>query len=247
MNPFRLIRSQAASAEYNMALDKVIFERYLEDGLPVFRVYSFVHPSFTYGVSQDPSKELDLEKCALDGTGVAKRMTGGGVLFHNDEITYSFVCSKSQVGEPEGVFVSYREICAFLIRFYKSLGLKADFALSSEGFKNISATHSLCSASHEKFDIVINGRKIGGNAQKRKKQVIFQHGSIPCSFDWELMSRYVKFMPSNLSKYCTALDQELSVCSDKDLLESKLIDAFGETFNVDFKEDKEFVYETSLA
>ena len=247
MNSFRLIRSQAASAEYNMALDKAIFERYLEDGLPVLRVYSFNHRSFTYGVSQDPSRELDLERCVLDRVEVAKRITGGGVLFHNDEITYSFVCSKIDVGEPEGVFVSYREICAFLIRFYQSLGLKADFAFSSKGFKNISATHALCSATHEKFDIVINGRKIGGNAQKRKRQVIFQHGSIPCSFDWELMSRYVKFMPFDLSKYCTALDQELSACPDKDLLESKLIDAFGETFGVNFKEDKELVYETSLA
>jgi lipoate-protein ligase A len=247
MNSFRLIRSQAASAEYNMALDKAIFERYLEDGLPVFRVYSFNHRSFTYGVSQDPSRELDLGKCALDRVEVAKRMTGGGTLFHNDEITYSFVCSKSQVGEPDGLLVSYRQICAFLIRFYQYLGLKAVFALESQGFIDMSATHPLCSASHEKFDIAINGKKIGGNAQKRKRQAIFQHGSIPCSIDWGFMARYVKFMPSDISKHCTALDQELSVCPDKDFLERKLIDVFAETFNVDFEEDKELIYETSLA
>ena len=94
---------------------------------------------------------------------------------------------------------------------------------------------------------MINGRKIGGNAQKRKRQVIFQHGSIPCSIDWELMSRYVKFMPSDISKYCTALDQELSARPDKDLLERKLIDAFAETFSVGFKEDNEFIYEANLA
>jgi lipoate-protein ligase A len=247
MKEFRLIRSLPASAEYNMALDKVIFERFLEDGVPVLRIYRFNQPSFTYGVSQNASSELDLEKCATDGVGIAKRMTGGGVLFHNDEITYSFVCTKLDVGEPEGVFVSYREICTFILRFYQSLGLKADFAFSSQGFKDVSATHALCSASHEKFDIAINGRKIGGNAQKRKRQVIFQHGSIPCSFDWKLMSRYVKSMPSDLSKHCTALDQELSVCPDKDLLERKLVNAFAETFSVDFKEDKELVYEASLA
>ena len=247
MKEFRLIRSLPAPAEYNMALDKAILERYFKDGAPVFRVYRFNQPSFTYGVSQNASSELCLEKCATDGVGVAKRMTGGGVLFHNNDITYSFVCSKLDVGEPEEVFVSYREICVFLLRFYQSLGLKADFALSVEGFKDVSATHSLCSASHEKFDIVINGRKLGGNAQKRKRQVIFQHGVIPCSIDWELMSRYVKFMPSDISKYCTALDQELSACPDKDLLERNLINAFGETFGVSFKEDKELIHEASLA
>ncbi|MCX5705054.1 MAG: lipoate--protein ligase family protein [Candidatus Omnitrophica bacterium] len=247
MKEFKLIHSLPASAEYNMALDKVIFERYLEDGGPVFRIYRFSQPSFTYGVSQDPSSELDLERCALEGIGVVKRMTGGGVLFHSDEITYSFVCSKFDVGEPEGVFVSYREICAFLLRFYQSLGLKADFAFCSQGFKEISVTHPLCSASHEKFDLVINGRKIGGNAQKRKRQVVFQHGSIPFSIDWGLMARYVKFMPSDISKHCTALNQELSAFPDKDLLERKLINAFAEIFSVNFKEDKELVYEASLA
>ncbi len=247
MKEFRLIRSLPAPAEYNMALDKVIFERFLEDGVPVLRIYRFNQPSFTYGVSQNASSELDLEKCATDGVGVAKRMTGGGVLFHNDEITYSFVCSKFDVGESEEIFVSYREICVFLLRFYQSLGLKADFALSTEGFIAVSAKHPLCSASHEKFDIVINGRKIGGNAQKRKRQVVFQHGSIPCSIDWGFMARYVKFIPLDISKHCTALNQELSACPDKDLLERKLIKAFAETFGVDFKEDKELIHEASLA
>jgi lipoate-protein ligase A len=247
MNSFRLIRSQAATAGHNMALDRSIFERYLEDGVPAFRVYRFAGPSFTYGFSQDPLRELDLRRCDLDRVGVAKRMTGGGALFHNDEITYSFVCDKQDVGEPEGVFVSYRQICAFLIRFYQSLGLKADFAINSQGFGDVCAAHPLCAASHEKFDIVINGRKIGGNAQKRKRQAIFQHGSIPRSIDWKLMAKYVLLMPSDISKHCTALDQELSACPDKDLLERKLIDAFAETFNVDFKEDKEPIYEASLA
>jgi lipoate-protein ligase A len=174
-------------------------------------------------------------------------MTGGGTLFHNDEITYSFVCSKSDVGEPEGVFVSYRQICAFLIRFYESLGLKAVFALESQGFKDMSATHPLCSASHEKFDIAINGKKIGGNAQKRKRRAIFQHGSIPCSIDWKLMSGYVKSIPLDISKYCTCLGQELTACPDRDFLGSKLIEAFSETFGVDFKVEKELIYEACLA
>ena len=163
MKKIRLIRSEPASASYNMAIDEKIYLRYMKDGIPVFRVYSWQAPSFTYGVSQKPARELDINQCLKDGVNVIKRITGGGILFHNHEITYSFTCSKDDIGEEKDVFVSYRKICAFLISFYESLGLKPYFACEAVDFVDRSAAHPLCSASREKYDIVINGKKIGGN------------------------------------------------------------------------------------
>jgi len=234
MKTFRLIRSPASSAAYNMALDEKILERYLEDGIGVFRVYRWEAPSFTYGFSQNPQDEIDLDKCASDGIQIAKRITGGGVLFHNDEITYSFVCSKEDVGEPESVFVAYRDICKFILRFYESFGLTPGFALQAENFKERCAVHQLCSASHEKYDIVIGGKKIGGNAQKRRRQVIFQHGSIPLSADLNFVRRYLHSLPDDISKSVTTLSEELRAVPQKDILEQKLINAFADTFNVKF-------------
>ncbi|MFH1281275.1 MAG: lipoate--protein ligase family protein [Candidatus Omnitrophota bacterium] len=234
MRSFRLVRSGALSAVSNMALDEKIFKRYLEDGVGVLRLYRWQAPSFTYGFSQAPHSLINLASCATDKVGLAKRITGGGVLFHDDEITYSFVCSKSDVGEPPGVFVDYRNICGFLMRFYESLGLTAAFALEAEGFKNHSAAHELCSAAHEKYDIVIGGKKIGGNAQKRNRQAIFQHGSVPCRINWNLARKYLKSLPDDLSASVTTLSDELKVVPEKDILEQKLIDAFAHTFNVTF-------------
>jgi len=240
MKNFKLIRSGASSAQDNMRLDAEIFKQYLEDGIGVFRLYQWQEPSFTYGFSQDPKSEIDLARCATDGVQIAKRMTGGGILFHHHEITYSFVCSKSDLGEPEGVFVSYRDICAFLIRFYESLGLNPAFALQAESFKDRCAPHELCSAAFEKYDIVIDGKKIGGNAQKRKRQVIFQHGSIPCSIDWDFVRKYLKSLPLDISNHVTTLSIELVKVLPKDALEEKLIEAFQGTFQVNF-------YETCMA
>jgi len=234
MKYFRIIRSKASSAEHNMRLDEKIFNQYLNDGIGVFRIYSWERPSFTYGFSQDPKDEIDLARCQRDGVQVAKRITGGGILFHHDEITYSFVCSKSDIGEPQGVFVAYRNICKFLMRFYESLGLVPAFAIETKGFKDKSAAHQLCSASHEKYDIVIGDKKIGGNAQKRRRQVIFQHGVIPYSIDWNFVSRYLMFLPEHISEYVTTLSDELEVVPEKDILEEKLIEAFAYTFNVEF-------------
>jgi len=234
MKLFRLIRSGASSAAGNMALDEKIFKRYLEDGVGVLRLYRWQAPSFTYGFSQNPQSQMDLEACAADGVGIAKRITGGGILFHDDEITYSFVCSKSDVGEPAGVFVDYRNICRFLLCFYESLGLSPAFALEAEGFKKRCQEHELCSGAHEKYDLVIGGKKIGGNAQKRNRQAIFQHGSVPCRINWSFMRKYLKFFPDDLSASVTTLADELKVVPDKDILEQKLINAFAQAFNVRF-------------
>lgn len=246
MKYFRLIRSRASSATYNMELDEKIFNRYLDDGIGVLRTYRWEKPSFTYGFSQNPGNEINLDKCASDGVQIAKRMTGGGILFHNDEITYSFVCNKEDVGEPKTVFVSYRNICKFLIRFYESLGVRAEFALEAKNFKERSAAHQLCSASYEKYDIAIGGRKIGGNAQKRKRQVIFQHGSIPLRVDWNFVRNYLNCLPDNISTYVTTLSDEIRVVPEREVLEQGLINAFSETFSVKFSEEKESAYETCL-
>ena len=246
MKLFRLIRSGALNASSNMALDEKIFKRYLEDGVGVLRLYRWQGPAFTYGFSQEPENLIDLEACAVDGVGVAKRITGGGILFHDDEITYSFVCSKSDVGEPQEVFVDYRNICKFLLYFYKSLGLTAGFALESEGFKQRCVPHELCAGAHEKYDIVIGAKKIGGNAQKRNRQVVFQHGSIPCRINWDLLRRYIKSLPDNLALGSTTLEQELKIVPHKDILEQKLINAFSSVFDVKFSEESCLLHEASM-
>ena len=220
-----------------MALDEMIFCRYIEDGIPVLRVYSWEAPSITYGISQHPENEINLEQCKRDGVQIAQRITGGGVLFHHNEITYSLVCSKEDAGEDKNVFVSYRQICAFLIYFYESLGLNACFALEADDFKNKSLPHKLCSASHEKFDIVIGGRKIGGNAQKRSRQVIFQHGSIPLKINWGLVRQYVPALPMNISSQVTSLAEELSILPERLILEQKLIDALVHVYKVNIEEE----------
>jgi len=243
MKTFRLIRSQAGSAKYNMALDEKIFLRYLNDGIPLLRVYSWEAPSITYGFSQQPENEIDFQQCNQDGVQIAQRITGGGILFHHREITYSLVCAKEDIGEDKKALVSYRQICAFLIYFYKSLGLNAFFALEADDFENKSLPHELCCAAHEKYDIVIGARKIGGNAQKRRRRAIFQHGSIPLSIDWEFVRRYVRRLPDNISSLATALAEELTAIPDRQILEQKLIDALAHVYGVNFKEESEELIE----
>jgi lipoyl(octanoyl) transferase len=237
MKQFRLLHSGKAGASFNMAMDETILASRIEGGIPTLRLYRWEKPSFSVGISSDPESALDLKKCAADGVSVVRRMTGGGVLFHDDEITYSFACAKEEIGEARDVLVSYRDICGFLKLFYELLGLKASFACQEKGFNHRSLPHYMCSASHEKYDLVIGSKKIGGNAQKRARHFVFQHGSIPLSLDWKKMNSYFIEGAPDLGAEVTSLGRELSSVPGKDHLETVLIRAFSEYFDVRLAEE----------
>ena len=172
-NKFRLIKSQNLSAKANSCLDLALFKAFNKDSLPVLRLYSW-QTSVTFGLSQNPSDYVTLLKEYKNN--FAKRITGGGVLFHGHDISYSLIIPASYI-EDKGVKETYELICLFILNFYASFGLKANFAKDVEEI--VLSKDAFCQVGFEAYDIIINGQKIGGNAQKRSKNVIFQHGSIP--------------------------------------------------------------------
>ena len=170
---FRLILTNINSAKMNMAIDKALTISYQKDDTPILRFYTWEN-SFTVGLSQDLEHYSDLKEIYKDNC--SKRITGGGVLFHGHDISYSLILSNSELGNLN-VKQSYEKICQFLLEFYKQLGLNPSFVKDSEYIKL--KKNEFCQVGFEAYDIVINGNKIGGNAQKRNKKLIFQHGSIP--------------------------------------------------------------------
>ena len=170
---FRLILTNTNNAKMNMAIDKALTISYQKDDIPILRFYTWEN-SFTVGLGQDLEHYSDLKEIYKDNC--SKRITGGGVLFHGNDISYSLILSNSELGNLN-VKQSYEKICQFLLEFYKQLGLNPSFVKDSEYIKL--KKNEFCQVGFEAYDIIINGNKIGGNAQKRNKKLIFQHGSIP--------------------------------------------------------------------
>jgi len=171
-----IIHTPRLSAEENMAQDRALLEAFEEEGTALFRLYSW-EDSVTIGVSQH------FEACVnLDPTlesyrhRYAKRMTGGGILYHGYDLSYSLILPSVMI-QGLSVKESYAKITAFLLDFYRGLDLDAHWAKDDP---DVTLAHSpFCQVGFEPYDIIIRGYKIGGNAQKRTKKAIFQHGSIP--------------------------------------------------------------------
>lgn len=182
---WRLILSGHQDAYTNMALDETLLEGYLRyKALPTLRIYGWDPSAISLGYFQDPVINLHIDECARQQVSFVRRLTGGGVLIHDNDLSYSVICSAEDLGCGRSVTESFKKTCSFLQRAYSVFGLAARFACEEDRVHMRRSSPSemqpdFCLASNEKYDLVINGKKLGGNAQKRKKHALLQHGSIP--------------------------------------------------------------------
>lgn len=168
----RTFYSKNKSAIDNMSTDEALLASYEKGNKPIFRLYSW-NKSYTIGISQKFENYKYLEDFSKD---YAKRVTGGGVLFHGHDLSYSLVLPV-ELFEAYSIKESYEKICTFIINFYKELGLDVCYVKDSKDIQL--SKNEFCQVGFEAYDILVNGQKIGGNAQRRTKNVVFQHGSIP--------------------------------------------------------------------
>jgi lipoate-protein ligase A len=180
---WRLIDTGPLDGASNMALDEALLSCFdPSSSQPVLRLYGWSPPAFSLGRFQKPEGVIDLERCAQAGIPVVRRVTGGGCIFHAEELTYSIVCTPGQISDIVGVKESFRRLCGFLLLAYRRLGLSPAFAVdTSVRPTRLGERTALCFAGKEEYDILVDGRKLGGNAQRRTRGIIFQHGSIPLS------------------------------------------------------------------
>ncbi|MFP4466441.1 MAG: biotin/lipoate A/B protein ligase family protein [Candidatus Goldiibacteriota bacterium] len=232
VNGVRLVPYGSFSPYENMAADEYLTEYYAVSGIPVLRLYSWSPPGISIGKNQD-IKTINTERCIKDGIPVVRRMTGGGAIFHKKELTYSIVCSEKDLSDKRlTVKESFEILNGFLLKMYGKFGLKAQYAKDAGIRGNAGARAPHCFSGNEEYDIIIKGKKTGGNAQCRKKGIIFQHGSIPAAGFPEQQ----KYFKSGLTDAnFTFLEDLLGREAPPVEIEADLAAAFMETFDTDLK------------
>ena len=166
-----------------MAMDEWLFARAAEEPGTVFvRLYSWSPGAITIGLNQEIERAVDLGQ--LNGTAVIRRITGGRALYHDPgELTYSIAARA--IGSGSGILASSvqetsRLISSALAGFLDDIGLVTQIVRqSSPGFKEKDGFNKLsCFQSAARYEIVSDGRKIVGSAQRRINDTFLQHGSI---------------------------------------------------------------------
>ena len=235
---WRLIDTGPLAGPDNMAVDEALLDCFDPDSsLPVLRLYGWSPPAFSLGRYQNAAEVLDLERCKALGVPVVRRITGGGVIYHADELTYSVVCAARHLPRARTVKESFERLCGFLLVTYRKLGLNAAFAVErhSAGVK-LGERAAFCFAGKEEYDIVVAGRKVGGNAQRRLKGVIFQHGSIPLRTSVAAAVGFLREMPSGLDQNAASLT-DLGVEVTAEELKEVITASFRKSLDVGMRLD----------
>ncbi|MCQ9204700.1 MAG: lipoate--protein ligase family protein [Omnitrophica bacterium] len=239
---WRLILDKKGEGYYNMALDEALHLNYYQNNTPTLRIYGWAQPFISLGYNQKPQDVLT-SKNTLP---FVRRSTGGSAILHDQEITYSLVCSLEDLSLPKSVKDSYRIICSWLKRFYSCLGLEAHFAgdkIKGSYSKNKSLKltqktlglySNFCFLSYQHFDLLIKDKKIGGNAQRRKRNIIFQQGSIPQRLNFKMIRESIK-QTEDLKQKTTCLDKVLGEKTKFSYLRSLLARSFKLSFGLKIK------------
>jgi lipoate-protein ligase A len=235
---WRLIDTGPLSGRENMAIDEALFRCFdPASSRPVLRLYGWQPQALSLGRFQKAGDDLDLDRCRADNLTVVRRITGGGAIYHSDELTYSLVCGPSQIPAATSVKESFRVLTSFLLGLYRALGLQAAYAadLATAGTR-LGGRTPLCFAGKESYDILVNGRKLGGNAQRRSRQIIFQHGSIPLQNRVQQGLGYLKIKPQGIEQASTCLAEQ-GITADFDQLQQTLVAQFQAQLGASLQDD----------
>jgi lipoate-protein ligase A len=226
---WRFIDTGVGSAEWNMAVDEVLLKNHKESDFPTLRFYGW-NKALSAGRFSKIEQSVDLEKLEKNKIACVRRLSGGGILVHDNDLSYSLIFAHNFL-KDKSVKENYFYLCSFLINLYKKFGLNAEFACKI----GLQSGHSnICLAGREPYDIMIDGKKMGGNAQRYTRSTMFQHGSIPISLN-ETLFESLFLQESGLKDAATL--QKLGVFAAYKMLSKTAVETFCETYEAEIEID----------
>jgi lipoate-protein ligase A len=173
-----------------MAVDEYLF-RSLECAPGTYlRFYSWARPTVSLGYSQNVDRVLDTAYCRRERIEIVRRITGGKLVLHDREVTYSLNSSDTDTFGST-LAESYRLISLGLMRGLEKMGLRP--CLADAPPQAYVRGDLPCFSYPARDEIEIEGCKIVGSAQKRIGGKFLQHGSIPLQEDDERL-RHVSLL-----------------------------------------------------
>jgi lipoate-protein ligase A len=174
-----------------MAVDQAVLESAGSgESLPTLRFYAWNPACLSLGYAQS-SKDVDLPRLKANGWELVRRVTGGRAILHVDELTYSVATPPDEPRMFGTVLESYQRLAMALISAVHALGLPVEM---EENAPPASATKGpVCFEVPSAYEIVIEGKKLIGSAQARKKEGILQHGTFPLCGDLTRITQALVF------------------------------------------------------
>ena len=169
MHTWYLLESEPGHHAFNMALDEALLLAMPRLGRPVLRFYGWTVRAASFGYFQ---RYADIEGMTLLRP-LVRRPTGGGLVPHDADWTYSLAFPPGEGWYSLSATESYRAVHEWIQAAFAKLDIATDLAAACR-----KAQAGQCFAGHEKFDLLWQGRKIAGAAQRRTREGLLIQGSV---------------------------------------------------------------------
>ncbi len=220
---------------YNMAKDDRCLDLAIEGQRPVLRLYGWRRMTLSLGRTQKLDRQIDQRAVAEMGIPMIRRQTGGRAVLHGGDLTYS-ICAPNVLTQFEGgVMGAYRTIADVFAAFFRRLGYEPQIQ-SYAGRERAVMASANCFATPSAFEILIDGKKLVGSAQRRRARGFLQHGSIPLAPQHEMLAKiYSGSSQTAIQSQMTDLDS-MGVWRTHTALEIRelLVDTFADSLGVSF-------------
>ena len=120
-----------------------------------------------------------------------RRPTGGRAILHTDELTYSVIARPMSRPCPARSWRATTALAAGLLFAVRALGLPADMKTGPK--QAIDRSNPVCFEAPSSYEITVDGKKLIGSAQARRREGVLQHGSLPLVGDLTRITQALVF------------------------------------------------------
>jgi lipoate-protein ligase A len=251
---WRLLVTPASHGAWNMAIDEAVLEVVGQNqSLPTLRLYAWEPPCLSIGYAQ-PNIDVDKECLFERGWDWVRRPTGGRAILHTDELTYSILAPLNDQRVSGGVLESYQRLSKALLTALHLLNIPAE-AHPINPTRNIQGNGPVCFEVPSNYEVVMDGKKLIGSAQARRKNGVLQHGTLPLCGDLTRITQVLVFSDeqnrreaaSRLLSHATTVETILGYKISWELAAQAFIDGFQSELNIDLVSDDLSMQESKRA
>lgn len=174
---WQIIDSGIKSAEENMLLDEELLSSIGSD--PILHFYDWEGDSATYGYFTNPAEYIDLDKAQKCGISFARRPTGGGIVFHKWDLAFSVLVPATSKYFSINTLDNYGFVNHAVLNAAMEFLQGGPLELTKDDGQAFDPScDRFCMAKPTKYDVVLQGRKIAGAAQRKRRQGFLHQGTI---------------------------------------------------------------------
>jgi lipoate-protein ligase A len=190
---WQIIDSGDLSPAAIMAKDADLLSQLTPLSSPILHLYEWDRPCLTYGYFTCPADYLHLDTLERYGIEAVRRPTGGGIIFHLTDLAFSLLIPVHHPKFSLNTLDNYAFInqhVAQIVAHFAVQQKQPELLIKELNCLN-SACQGFCMAKPTQYDLMREGKKVGGAAQRRTKQGLLHHASLSLTFPPENLLREV--------------------------------------------------------